>query len=169
MAILACVAVALAACGGRGSSSGSASSGLNPFGWFGGGKSEPKSLMPEGGYPTQTSDNRNLISHVASAGWKPLYEGRMLVVTGVPATKGWYGADLVTEVPMPKGRIRGDENGTLRLRMVALPPPANTYAASAPAAAVDSIEVSMTLSHEALSTIREVVITGATNAVTLRP
>lgn len=92
----------------------------------------------------------------------------MLVVTGQPATKGWWAAALVTEVPMPEGRIRGDENGTLRLRMVALPPLVNTYPASAPASANDQIEVAMTLSHDALATIREVVITSATNSVTLR-
>lgn len=168
MAILAGVALALAACGGR--DSGSASSSLNPLRWFGGGgQAEQRSLTPEGGYPTQSSDNRSLIAHISGARWEPLYEGRMLVVTGQPATKGWWAAALVPEVPMPKGRIRGDENGTLRLRMVALPPLANTYPASVPATANDQIEVAMTLSHEAMATIREVVITSAGNAVTLRP
>lgn len=168
MAILAGVALALAACGGR--SSNSASSSLNPLRWFGGsGQTEQASLTPDGGYPTQSNDQRALISGISGARWEPLYEGRMLIVTGKPATKGWWAAELVTEVPMPKGRIRGDENGTLRLRMVALPPLANTYPASAPSSAVDDIEVALTLSHEAMATIREVVITGAGNSVTLRP
>lgn len=168
LAILTATALTLAGCGGGGS--GSASSGMNPFKWIGGSKQQPTTLAPEGGFPSQQKDgNRAPIAVVTGAHWQPLYEGRMLVVTGMAPTKGWWGAKLVTEVAMPEGRIRGDESGVLRLRLVGLPPLQNTYSASAPAQpATDTITVAMTLSHEALASIREVVITGGTNAVTLR-
>lgn len=169
LAILTCGAVTLAACGGGGGSAGSAGSSLNPFRWFGGGNNQPATLAPEGGYPTQSSDNRAQISRVTGARWEPLYEGRLLVVTGLPATKGWWAAELITEVPMPEGRVRGDAFGVLRLRLVGLPPLENTFPASVAAQpGLDEISVAMTLSNEALATISEVVITGGTNSVTLR-
>lgn len=163
------MALGLAACGGSsGSGSGSAGSGLNPFGWFSG-KKERLTLDPEGGYPTETNDNRIPLARITGARWEPLYEGGMLSVTALPSTKGWWAVKLITEVPMPEGRIRADENGVLRLRLVGLPPLANTYEASAPADPnSDTVNVSMTLSHEALSGLREVIITGASNSVSLR-
>lgn len=165
--ILAAATLALAGCGG-----GNTISRLNPFTWFGGGggAQAPESLMPEGGYPTERSESRNLVSRVLSAKWEPLYEGRMLVVSGLPATKGWWAAELVTEQAMPEGRMRGDDNGILRLRLVGLPPLDNSYPASVAAQApADVITVALTLPHEALATIREVVIIGARNSISVRP
>lgn len=171
LAILTCASLALAGCG-RGIGSGgvgSASSGLNPFKWFGSGSSQQATLTPDGGYPSARADARLPVAHIASARWEPLYEGRMLIVEGLPNTKGWWNAALITELPMPEGRIHGDEFGVLRLRLVGMPPPENTYAAAAPAQnPADRITTGITLPHEALATIREVVITGATNSVTLR-
>jgi hypothetical protein len=121
---------------------------FNPMGWFGG--SPAQTLEPEGGYPTTRQDSRLPVARVVSARWEPLYEGRMLVVQGLAATKGWSKVALVTEVPMPTGRVHGDDNGVLRLNLVG------------------TLTVAMTIPTEALSGIREVVITGAGNAVTLR-
>ena len=161
-ALLGCAMLVLAGCGGPGS-------GWNPLGWFGGGSSEPQTLVPEGGYETGVNDGRLPLAHVASAKWDTLYEGRLLVVTGLPQSKGWWDVALITEVPMPKGRIRPDENGVLRLRLVGNPPPADTFAAANPAnPASDTITVGMTLSHASLANLREVVISGAGNAITLR-
>lgn len=170
--LLITVALALAGCGGGGSgsagSAGSASSGLNPLGWFGGGTKEPESLDPEGGYPTERADNRMAVARITGAKWEPLYEGGMLTVTALPATKGWWAMKLVTEVPMPEGRMRADENGVLRLRLVGMPPLANTFEASAPAdPRSDTATLALTFPHEALSGLREVVITGATNSVSI--
>lgn len=143
-------------------------SGLNPFGWFGG-SNQPTTLAPEGGYPTTSTDGRIGLAQVTGAKWDPLYEGRLLVVTGLPATKGWWKVALVTEVPMPPGRIAPDENGVLRLRLVGHPPATDSAEARmAPNPASDTVTVAMTLSNETLAKIREVVITGANNAVTLR-
>lgn len=155
--------LALAGCGGPGS-------GWNPMGWFDGGSSEPETLAPEGGYPTAQTDGRAPLAHVVSAKWDPLYEGRLLVVTGLAQTKGWWEVALVTEVPMPKGRIRPDENGVLRLRLVGYPPMPNTFEAANPAnPASDTVTVGMTLSHASLANLREVVISGAGNSISLRP
>ena len=152
----------LAGCGGPGS-------GWNPLGWLDGGSSEPQTLDPEGGYPTTVNDGRMPLAHVVSAKWDPLYEGRLLVVTGLGASKGWWDVALITEVPMPEGRIHPDENGVLRLRLVGNPPQPDTFAAANPPnPASDLITVSMTLSNANLTNLREVVITGAGNAVTLR-
>lgn len=162
LATLACAMLVLASCG-RGSDSG-----WNPLGWFGGG-SEPQTLAPDGGYPESLQDGRLPLARVVSAKWEPLYEGRMLVVTGLAGSKGWWDVALVTEQPMPRGRIRADANGVLRLRLVGTPPLPDTFAAANPAnPASDTITVGLTLSHNALSGLREVVITGAGNAITLR-
>lgn len=142
---------------------------LNPMGWFGGGSSQPTTLMPEGGYPTARDDARLGLAHITSARWEPLYEGRILVVTAVPATQGWWDVALVTEMRMPPGRIQPDQDGVLRLRLVGHPPPQGS-AASRRAAnpASDSVTAALTLSNEALADIREVIISGAGNAVSLR-
>ncbi|SMO55200.1 hypothetical protein [Paracoccus laeviglucosivorans] len=159
-----CVAaLVLAGCGRFGSDSG-----LNPMRWFGGNE-PPPTLEPEGGYQAVAQDLRSPLAQVTGARWEPLYEGRMLVVTGLPATKGWWDVALVTEVAMPSGRIRPDENGVLRLRLVGNPPdPSSATARLAVNPASDTVTVAMTLSHEALAGLTQVVITGG-NAVTLRP
>ena len=162
LGIIGCTVLALAGCG-RGDS------GLNPMRWFGG-SNQPKSLEPEGGYPTTTEDGRQPVARILAARWEPLYEGRLLVVDALPTTKGWWNVELVTEVPMPRGRIRPDENGELRLRLVGNPPAPDTPAAASPAnPASDTITVGLTLSNAALANLREVVITSAGNAVSLRP
>lgn len=157
-------ALVLAGCGRFGSDSG-----LNPMGWFGG-NAPPPTLEPEGGYQTAVQDARTPLAQVTSARWEPLYEGRMLVVTGLPATKGWWDVELVTEVAMPSGRVRADQNGVLRLRLVGNPPaPDSVTAGRAPNPASDTVTAAMTLSNEALTGLTQVVITAAGNTVTLRP
>lgn len=161
--IIGCVALALSGC------SRFSESRLNPMGWFGSSSSAPETLEPEGGYPTERQDSRLPVARVTAARWEPLYEGRMLVVTGLAATKGWSKVALVTEVPMPPGRIHGDDTGVLRLRLVGNPPAAGSYEASHAAnPASDTLTVALTLPSEALSDINQVVITGAGNAVSLR-
>lgn len=160
---LACAMLVLAGCGRMGDSS------LNPLRWFGG-SSKPQTLDPKGGYPAAVNDGRVPLAQVTGARWDPMYEGRLLVVTGLAASKGWWDVALVTEVPMPSGRIRPDENGVLRLRLVGKPPPPDTFAAANPANPVsDTITTALTIPNAVLPGLREVVISGASNAVTLRP
>ncbi|WP_313350941.1 hypothetical protein [Paracoccus sp. (in: a-proteobacteria)] len=161
---LACAMLVLAGCGRMGDSS------LNPFRWFGGSRAaQQQTLEPKGGYPIVAQDGRFALAQVTSAKWEPLYEGRMLVVTGLAGSKGWWDVALVTEVPMPKGRIRPDENGVLRLRLVGKPPLPDTFAAAnPPSPASDMVTVALTIPNAAVTELREVVITSATNIITLR-
>lgn len=162
LGILGCAMLLAAGCGRMGDSR------MNPLGWFRG-SNQPTTLAPEGGYPTASTDGRVGLAQVTGAKWEPLYEGRLLVVTGLPATKGWWKVALVTEVPMPPGRITADATGVLRLRLVGNPPVAGSAEARmAPHPASDTVTAAMTLSNAAMANIREVVITGAGNAVTLR-
>lgn len=159
---LACIALALAGCGRFGDSR------WNPLRAFGGAADTP-SIEPEGGYAAVIGDSRPPLARVTGAKWDPLYEGQLLVVTGLAASKGWWNVALVTETPMPRGRIRPDENGVLRLRLVGNPPKAGTALAATPAnPASDTVTVALTIPNAVLSDLREVVISGAGNAVSLR-
>lgn len=154
----------LAGCGGRFSDSG-----LNPFGWFGGGGRQVTTLEPTEGYANANADARPGVPAVTGARWEVLNEGRLLVVTGIGATKGYWDAALVTEAPSPTGRLSPDPDGVLRLRFVAWPPPAGSEDARLPARPeTDSISVAVTLSSNSLAGIQQVQITGATNTVTIR-
>jgi len=148
------------ACGGPGS-------GLNPLRWFGSTPRGPQTLEPEGGFVRV--DSRQPIAQVTGARWERLTEGRLLVVTGLAPTKGWWDAALIPEMPMPARRLRADEDGVLRLRFVASPPPEDLASARISARAeVDTITVALTLSNAALRGIEQVVVQGAANTVVLR-
>lgn len=156
--------LAVAGCGGRFSDSG-----WNPLGWFGGGSPQATTLEPEGGYATANSDARPGIPAITGAHWEVLNEGRLLVVTGMGPTKGYHSAALITEAPSPTGRLTPDPDGVLRLRFVALPPPAGSpYAGMAARPETDTIEVALTLSSNVLARVNQVQIAGATNTITIR-
>lgn len=153
--------LALSACGGRFSDSG-----WNPLGWLGG-NTQDEGLAPEGGYPDK-SDPRPGVPQVTSASWRGLSEGRLLVVTAMAPSKGYYDAGLVAETPSPTGRLHADADGTLRLRFVARPPAAaSPYRAMPASPQTDQITAAVTLSHIALASIRRVQITGAGNAISI--
>lgn len=152
----------LAACGGDSS--------LNPFRWGGGGGSAqrgPETLAPEGGY-TNLDASRMPVAQVLSARWEPLVEGRLLVVTAMAPTKGWWNVDLVTVTPMPRGRVRPDPDGVLRLMLVGTPPPPDSAAARTPAQpGADTVTAAFPISHAALDRIGSVVVQAGENAITL--
>ena len=103
-----------------------------------------------------------------SAQWEQTAEGRLLVVTAIAPTKGWWDVALVAETPQPAGRVRPDADGVLRLRLVGSPPPADSAAARLPAQpAVDTLTVAFPLSSTALRDIGSVTVTGGTNAISL--
>lgn len=155
----------LSGCGGRFSDSG-----LNPFGWFGGGSSrtQPVDLVPQDSVVAANLPAG--IPQITSARWEPLNEGRLLVATGMAPTKGYHDARLVTMRPQPGDRLTPDPDGVLRLRFAAAPPPPESQAARLPAnPAVDSITVALAISSLELAGITSVEISGASNAVSLRP
>lgn len=144
-------------------------SSLNPLRWFGGEPAPraPETLAPPKGYQ-EKADTRLPIARVLSAQWEQTAEGRLLVVTAVAPTKGWWDVALVAETPQPAGRVRPDADGVLRLRLVGSPPPADSAAARLPAQpAVDTLTVAFPLSSTALRDIGSVTVTGGTNAISL--
>ncbi|SHL92732.1 hypothetical protein SAMN05444389_102190 [Paracoccus solventivorans] len=154
----------LAGCGGGDSS-------LNPLRWFGGGKAAPRatdSLAPKGGYEG-TEANRLPVAQVLTARWEPTVEGRLLVVTALAPTKGWWDVELVTATPMPEGRVRPDADGVLRLQLVGAPPAPGSAAAAMPAQqGADTLTVAFPISRAALGRIDSVLVQAGQNAVTLR-
>ena len=160
--LIACAALTLAGCG-RGDSS------WNPRTWLGmgAGPRGPQTLEPAKGYGR--ADPRAPVAQILSARWEPLVEGRLLVVTALPATRGWWNAALVTETPQPEGQLRPDADGVLRLRLVASPPLAESALAATPARpGPDTLTAAVAVSHAELAAITGVVVAGAGNAVTLR-
>lgn len=149
-------------CGGRFSDSG-----LNPFGWFGGG-TQSTTLEPEEGYQFE-EDPRPGIPQITGARWEPTNEGRLLVVTAMTPTKGYSSVALILASPQPEGRITPDPDGTLRLRMVGVPPYPGSEAARLPARPeTDEITAALALSSVQLAPISTVEIAGASNTVTIR-
>lgn len=160
LALLLVATTTLAACG---------DSGLNPRTWFGGGgrRAGPETLEPKGGYAV-TTDRRQSFPRISSARWEDVPGGRMLIVSGVAPTKGWWDVAIITEEDLPEGRIRGDAQGVLRLRMVGSPPFPDQVEARTPAnPQVDTINTAITLTNSQLSRLRSVVVSGAGNSVTL--
>lgn len=89
---------------------------LNPFNWFQ--RSEAAAtLEPAGGYKVAT-DLRPLVDQVLSLVIEPVPGGALVRATGLPATQGYWSAELVAVadgVPV---------NGVLTFRFVTTPPPA---------------------------------------------
>ncbi|MRX49598.1 hypothetical protein GI374_03885 [Paracoccus sp. S-4012] len=142
-------------------------SGLNPLRWFGGGQSAgPTTLTPEGGYVS--ADPRQPFPRVTGASWEPTANGRMLVVTGVPPTKGWWDPALIGEAP--GRRVAPDADGSLRLVFVASPPlPGSPETAMAADPRADTITVARSFTNTELAGISQVVVSGAGQSLTLRP
>lgn len=144
-------------------------SSLNPMRWFGGERAPraPQTLVPEDGYDTR-DDARLPVAQVLSARWEQTLEGRLLVVTAMPPTKGWWNVELVTATPRPGDRVLPDPDGVLRLRLVGAPPPADSPAARMPAQpGADTLTVALPISASVLSRMGSVEVTGAANAISL--
>ncbi|MFI0395278.1 hypothetical protein [Paracoccus jiaweipingae] len=147
----------------------SGDSGLNPLGWFSGRDRGPETLAPKGGYPTTTADARQPIAHIASAVLKDVPDGKLLVVTGMAPTRGWWDAELVPELPQVAGRLRGDQDGILRLRFVAQAPYADSPDARVPANPnVDMITTALPISRITMAGLRGITVSGATQVITIR-
>lgn len=155
-----CLCAVLAGCG---------DSSLNPMRWFdrGGAPRGPQTLEPRGGYAD--TDQRLPVPQVLSARWEPTVEGRLLVVTAIAPTKGWWDVALVTETPQPAGRVRPGPDGVLRLKLVGAPPLAEDTAARMPAQpGADTLTVAFPLSNAALEWIDSVTISAALNGISLK-
>lgn len=146
----------------------SGDSGLNPLGWFGGGD-RADTLAPKGGYPTVAEDSRQPIAHISNATMKDVPDGKLLVVTGMAPTKGWWDAELIPETQEVAGRLRGDADGILRLRFVARPPYSDSVDARTPANPnVDMITTAIPISAITLTSLRGITVSGATQVINIK-
>lgn len=142
-------------------------SSLNPTRWFGGPRDTgPTTLDPKGGYGP--SDARMAFGQIVATKWEPTNEGRLLVVTAMPPTQGYWNVALIPEVAQPEGRLATDADGVLRLRLVGNPPPRDSVEARRPARQGDLITAAISVPNGALSRMSQVVVSGAQNAVTVR-
>lgn len=145
-------------------------SGLNPLGWFRSGSSQPTTLEPRGGWVTQDQDYRPLVPQILSAGFEPINEGKLLIVTGFAPVKGWYDLEIKTERVQPAKQLRPDDDGILRLVLVGSPPlPGSPEAAMRANPQVDRLNVALPISNVQLSRLRGIEVRSATGGVSLRP
>lgn len=140
----------------------------NPFSG-GGARSAPETLEPEGGYGT-VLDARPSVPQLLGAEWQSLPEGRLLVVRGFAPVKGYHSAMLVRAGGRTgPDRLAPDPDGVLRLRFVAVPPPADSPAARMPASpATDTITVALPLPTARLARLTGIEIQGGDRVIQLR-
>lgn len=138
---------ALSACGSLGSSR------LNPLTWFGGGREEPLTLVPEGGYAV-VEDNRALVERVAEIAVERMPGGAIVRAVGIAPTQGWWDAELVAE----NGGVPVD--GVLAYRFV-IAEPAEAQRVSSEASR--RITAAVVLTDRALAGVRQIVVRGQTN------
>lgn len=130
---------------------------LNFWGRFS--NSQPETLTPKGGYPTQSSDSRQLIPHIANAQLSPTSDGALLTVTGQTNGRGWYDVALTTQSQGVDGQISAPD-GVLRLRMVGHP---------SDQPMISPITAALPLSRQDLVHIRMIEVQAADRIIRLRP
>ena len=141
------LALALPACGGFRDSR------LNPLNWFGRAQETEQVALTE----EQKADPRLLVERVVSLNVEALPTGVIVRAKGLPPTQGWWSAELV-ERPV-------DENGVLVYDFRVFPPLIDTPEGTPRSR---EITVAASLSTVALDPIREIVVQGATNALSSR-
>ena len=140
----------LSACGGFSGSS------FNPFNWFDREDEEVTSLVPPGG---AIIDNRVAVSQVSDMALERRPGGAVLRATGIPATQGWWDAELR---PENDGEA---VDGVLLFTFVVAEPRQAT-----PQGTPQSRELTAAvyLSDIKLSQAREIRVQGAQNARSIR-
>ena len=124
---------------------------LNPFNWFG--RAEPRETVTT----AAPQDERLLVAQVLSLSVDPYSTGAIIRAKGIPPTQGWWEAELVAR-PL-------DENGVLILDFRVFPPITNTPQGTPRSR---EITVATSLSNVKLDQVREIVVQGATNALSSR-
>ena len=126
-------------------------SALNPFTWFGSSTEADPTLVPAGGFRDER-DGRTLVAQVTGLSVEPVQGGAVVRAVGLPATQGWWDAEL-----RPEGDLR-DVDGELVLRFVVAQPPQPT-----PAGPPRSRELSagLFLPDRVLANTRRVTVLGA--------
>lgn len=124
---------------------------LNPFNWFG--RAEPRETVTT----SAPQDQRLLVSQVLTLSVDPYSAGAIVRAKGIPPSQGWWDAELV---PRPI-----DENGVLVFDFRVFPPITETPEGTPRSR---EITVAISLSNVKLDQVREIVVQGATNALSSR-
>lgn len=124
---------------------------LNPFNWFG--RAEPRATV----VMDAPQDQRLLVAQVLTLSVDPYSTGAIVRAKGIPPTQGWWEAELV---PRPL-----DENGVLVFDFRVFPPITDTPQGTPRSR---EITVATSLSNVKLDQISEIVVQGASNALSSR-
>ena len=138
-------------------------SNLNPVNWLGGQATDgPTIRLREA---PQVVDRRPLVDQVARLSLEPTAGGALLTAVGLPPSQGYWNTALLPEARGVDDRPVA-QDGVIRLRFVALPPPTPQ-----PAGTAVSREVSagLFLSDQTLQGVRRVEVVGARNSRAVRP
>ncbi len=125
---------------------------LNPFNWFGGGETESAQPLEV----VELSDPRPLVAEITQLVIERTPGGAIVRVTGLPATQGWHGADLVSV--NPDGQPL---DGVLSYSFRAEPPETQTRVSTRQSR---ELTVAVFISDIALSGVRVIQVTGAQNS-----
>lgn len=142
-------ALVLSGCSGG---SGSGSSKLNPFNWFGRSKQE-KTLTPV--EIAATTDPRTLVDQVARMSVDRTPGGAIIRATGLPPTQGYWSGELVPE------NSEQPVKGVLTYRFV-VAPPTGFEPTSTPQSR--ELVVARFVSAQKLEGVRQIRVLGARNA-----
>jgi len=127
---------------------------LNPFNWFGSATPAQPAPAPD---RIVAPDRRELAAQITGLTIEPTPDGAIVRATALPPTLGFWDAELVALDKGESGKITYE----FRYR-----PPVEPMAASTPQAR--SIVAAAFLSNKRLQLINEVLVQGATNALTSR-
>ncbi|MBM9593040.1 hypothetical protein JM664_00755 [Rhodobacteraceae bacterium MCCB 386] len=126
---------------------------LNPVNWFGRAERVETVAAPVQG----VSDPRPLVPQVTNLTVERNPGGAIVRATGLPPVQGWHGAALV---PVPNAG-----QGVLAYQFRALPPAGPTRVSTERSR---ELVVAVFLTDQALAGVREIQVSGATNALAAR-
>ncbi|WP_343078735.1 hypothetical protein [Ostreiculturibacter nitratireducens] len=128
---------------------------LNPLNWFGRSTEGPATLEPAEGYAAVSGDFRVPVREIVSLEVQQVPGGALVTAEGLPATQGWWDAELVAE---DNGK---PVDGVLTLRFLAAEPRAATPASTAQSR---ELTAGIFLSDQALEGVRQIVVAGEVNS-----
>lgn len=131
----------------------------NPVNWFG---RSQEATLPVAAAETPTivpQDPRPSVDQVVELTVDRVEGGALITAMGVPATQGWFEADLVPDTRDIEGRPQA-EDGELAFRFVAVPPPTPQPAGSPRSR---QISASVFVSSQRLEGARTITVKGQTN------
>lgn len=126
---------------------------LNPFNWFGGSEETTTAAQLD---VVERRDPRPLVAEITQLVIERTPSGAIVRVTGLPATQGWHGADLVNV--SPDGAAF---DGVMSYSLRAVPPDGATRVSTRQSR---ELSAATFISNTALAGIRVIQVTGAQNS-----